>query len=183
MSKSCIDIINALLKWFSKEYGEDGNGNDNEDNGNGGEPIEFGVCKDSDILAFWNEHKVVWACDQSKFGMEDEWFHFPFHIADWLEVYYDYADVCPPYTSNTEEEAGFDCDDFADGFPAWAKLFSIDLLDKRANAVWEIWGDTPQGPHGWNAMMAGDGMYEIEPQTGEAFIFGSNPSYVAVIAK
>ena len=61
MSKSCIDILTAFLKWWHGEHGdgeEDGNGNGDE--GNGEEPIEYGVCKDIDILNFWNQHKIVW---------------------------------------------------------------------------------------------------------------------------
>ena len=175
MSKSCIEILNAFLKWFSKEYGE--NGDDDGDNGNGEEPVKFGVCKDVDILNFWKKHGVVWACDQSKFGMEDEWFHFPVDIANWLEWVYEALAQCPPYTSNSKAEAGFDCDDFADWFPAWCKA------KHNANAVWEVWGDTKQGGHAWNAVMTDEGMYEIEPQNGEVWPFGTNPSYHAIISK
>jgi len=176
---SCIKIINAFLKWFSQEYGKGNNeDNGNGGNGNGDEPIEFGVCKDTDILSFWKKYNVIWACDQSKFGMEDEWFHYPLDIADWLEIVYDCLDNCPPYTSNTQTKAGFDCDDFADAFPVWAKMFY------GCNAAWEVWGDTPEGGHAWNAVMCGKNeMYEIEPQNGEVWVFGSNPSYRAIIAK
>lgn len=139
--------------------------------------MEYGVCKDADILNFWNQHKVVWACDQSKFGMEDEWFHYPLDIEDWLEWVYEAIQQCPPYTPNSEIETGFDCDDFADFFPAWCKA------KHKANAVWEVWGETPQGGHAWNAIMTGEGMYEIEPQNGECWPFGANSGYKVIIAK
>lgn len=175
MGKSCIEILNAFFEWWKENYGEDGNGDNG--NGNGDEPWEFGVCQDVDILNLWNKHEVVWACDQSKLGMEDEWFFYPVDIEDWMEIVYDCLDSCPPYTSNTREEAGFDCDDFADVFPAWAKMFW------NCNAVWEVWGDTPQGGHAWNAVMTEEGMYEVEPQNGECWVFGTNPEYKAIIAK
>jgi len=170
-----IEFLNWLLKVLCR--GSNHNGGSNED-----KPVEFGVCRDIDILNFWDKHKVSWTAGP-KFGMEDTWFHYPLEAADWLEVYYDYATICPPYTPNTEEEAGFDCDDFADGFASWAKVYSERVLGKRVNAAWEIWGETPQGAHAWNAVKAGDGMYEIEPQTGEVWVFGSNPGYKAIIAK
>lgn len=169
---TCIDALNKLLALlFGKGDNEDDNDGDDELD------LKLGRCVATDVLNFWNSHKIVWACDQSQFGMEDEYFFYPLDISNWLIIAYDCLDNCPPYTSNSAEEVGFDCDDFADALPAWSKMFY------GVNAIWEVWGDTPQGGHAWNAMMTDDGMYELEPQTGEVWVFGTKPEYKASIAK
>ena len=162
------DLINKILKWLASFYIEKPQPPP--------EPYDSGVAHGDTILQIWEQHNIAWAGGE-QFYLEDEWFHFPNDIADWLEIAYQARTQCPPYTSNSKETAGFDCDDVADFFPAWAKA------KHGFNAVWEVWGDVPDGAHAWNIVMAGDGMYEVEPQTGDAWVLGTNSSYKAKLVK
>lgn len=144
--------------------------------------MEKDVIHANDILRIFREHNIIWACDP-KYSLEDMWFHYLKEPEAFMEIYYDFASVAPPYKSNTKEDAGYDCDDFASCLPAWVKLFSPKITGQRINAVWEVWGETPEGPHGWTIFMNKHGMYETEPQQGFVWPLGANPSYKAVIAK
>ncbi len=103
--------------------------------------------------------------------MEDSWYHFPQEPEIWAEWCYEARSECPPYSSNTETEQGFDCDDFA-------KCFAAHCREKGySNAIWEVWGKMPQGRHAWDVFQCADCKYEIEPQTGEVWVFGSKPDW------
>jgi hypothetical protein len=144
--------------------------------GNGGSEMSDVVVVAATIRDIWKQHNIVWACDP-QFDLEDYWFHAPASILTWQYWATEARAQCPSYTENSETQAGFDCDDFADFLPAWCKA------KHRVNAVWEVWGICTGYGHAWNIVMCEDGMYEIEPQTGEAWKLGENPDYKAIIAK
>lgn len=105
-------------------------------------------------------------------GPEDG-FYFCASIENVHQWCQDCRSECPPYSSNTETEQGFDCDDFADCFAAYCRRKGL------TNAIWRIWGDTPTNGHARNVCQCPDGKYEIEPQTGEVWVFGSDPNFKA----
>jgi len=162
------DLINKLLEFLASFYTEKPQPS----------PIIYdsSVVHDDTILEVFQTHGIRWA-GAPEFSLEDEWFHFPNDIADWLEICYQARTQCPPYSSNSFEEAGFECEDFASFFPAWAKA------KHGFNACWEVWGGALGGGHAWNVVMAGDEIYEIEPQTGETWLLGTNKGYKAIIVK
>ena len=102
----------------------------------------------------------------------DDWY-FCADISDVMNWCYQCRGGLPAYESNTQTEQGFDCDKFAACFMAYC------FSKKLTNAIWEARGDTPQGAHAWNFVGCPDGIYEIEPQTGDVWVLGSNPEYVA----
>lgn len=55
-----------------------------------------------------------------------------------------------------------DCDDFA-----W--LFKSVAIKHKINGVGFVMGHTPNGLHAWNICITKDKVYQVEPQTGEAF--------------
>jgi hypothetical protein len=103
-------------------------------------------------------------------GPEDNWY-FCADISDIMDWCYACRSECPPYTSNSQTKQGFDCDDFAACFAAYCRRKGY------SNAVWIAWGLCDGGGHAWNVVQCPDGKYEIEPQTGEVWVFKSNPSY------
>ena len=135
----------------------------------------------------------------SNTGREDDWYHCA-PIENVMEWCYACRSECPPYTSNSSSEMGFNCDDFAICFAAYVRR------KKLTNALWQVWGlcsmvtmealglepkgEIIQHPilgaatgHAWNIARCPDGPYEMEPQTGYAWVFGSNPSYQAHVLK
>lgn len=104
-------------------------------------------------------------------GPEDPWYHYPEKAWIWAEWCYLCRSECPEYTPNTETEQGYDCDDFADDFTAFCKRH------KLSNAVWQVWGDSPGGGHAWIVFQCSGEKYELEPQTGVIWLFGSDPGY------
>lgn len=109
-------------------------------------------------------------------GREDDWY-FCAPIEDVMDWCYACRSECPPYSYNTQTEQGFDCDDFAKCFAAYCRRKNL------SNAVWEAWGNHNGTGHAWNVCQCPNGLYEIEPQTGEVWVFGSNPAYKATLIK
>jgi len=109
-------------------------------------------------------------------GREDDWYHCA-DIENVMEWCYACRSECPPYESNSNLAQGFDCDDFAKCFAAYCRRKNL------TNAVWEAWGESPNGYHAWNIIRCPDGTYEVEPQTGETWVLGSKPSYKARVLK
>ncbi len=110
-------------------------------------------------------------------GPEDDFYHFPKAIEKWMEWCYACRSECPPYEYNTPTEVGFDCDDFAACFAAYCRR------KKYSNAVWEVWGTWDGGGHAWNVVQCPEGKYEIEPQNGIVWPWGTDPNYKATHIK
>lgn len=161
MAKSCIYILNAFLKWWEEEYGEDGNG----DNGNGEEqppkPIQwFGaspqeVFKDiKGLKAPMMRDSWYWAADANT-------------CIEWIREAHATA---PKYKPITKNQRGWDCDKAAH------RLVSF-FYERCHTRIWEVWGNTPQGPHAWNVFDNECGRFEVEPQTADVWEIGTNPQY------
>lgn len=102
-------------------------------------------------------------------GARDPAYWFPDEEV-WVDLWYDAHNECPDYESITEDHPGFDCDKFA-------RNFCASCNKKKINGCWEVWGDTPFGYHAWNVIQTPNGKLELEPQSGDAWVFGSNPDW------
>jgi len=80
---------------------------------------------------------------------------------DWGVIFADVLMNMPAYISQK-----FDCEDFAI------------LVKARVNERWKlntvavIIGDTPAGRHGFNMFLSDEGLFLLEPQTGDVFEIG-----------
>lgn len=133
-------------------------------------------------------------------GPEDGFYHFPKAIEKWMEWCYACRSECPPYEYNTQTEVGFNCDDFAICYAAYVRRKEL------ANACWQVWGlcsmvamtamglepkgEIVQHPilgaatgHAWNVVQCPEGKYEIEPQNGIVWPWGTDPNYKATHIK
>ena len=130
------------------------------------EPINWCVMPAQKVYQFLYDN------DLEYLGCRDKWYS-GIDIETWQEWAFEALQGCPEYQTESETQRGFDCDDFAEEYPAYCKRTYM------GNAVWAVWGQTSQGYHAWNVVWAADGWYELEPQTGEVWVFGTNPNYQA----
>ena len=102
----------------------------------------------------------------------DNWY-WGTDIDTWRDWAFESLQGCPEYQTETATQRGFDCDDFAEEFVAYCKR------THKANGIWAVVGWTPQGYHAWVVVEENGEKYEFEPQTGEVWVYGTNPDYQA----
>lgn len=105
--------------------------------------------------------------------LRDDYFWYPSYN-DWVEIIKGAHATAPAYQSITDKQPGFDCDKFAGHLRDYAAL-------KLINGCWEVWGhetfSTPPGYHGWNIILTEDAVFEVEPQTADIWLAGTNQQY------
>lgn len=152
------EILRRLIRMLSGEEVENGSTPPT--------PINWYVMPAQQVSHFMRESKLL------HLGYRDN-FYWGTDIDTWRDWAFEALQGCPEYQTESATQRGFNCDDYADEFPAYCKR------TYQANAIWAVWGRTPGGYHAWNLVAAADDWYEFEPQTGEVWVFGTNPDYQA----
>lgn len=112
--------------------------------------------------------------DPSNVPARDDYVWFPSYN-DWIEIIKGAHASAPAYRSITATQPGFDCDKFARHLADYA------AINYLINSCWEVWGhetfSTPPGYHGWNIILTEDAVFEVEPQTADIWLAGTNQQY------